>query len=284
VTWWCVTLKEPWTWDPKAYLGIWISVLVLLVPYVVAMARRSGPNPHAARKVAFYVSGVLIYWAATDWPLGTLGAGYLASAHMVQFILYSLCAAPLLMLGTPEWMARRVLERLRAYRAVKWLSRPLIAGIGFNLILLCTHAPGTVDTFRSSQFGSFALDALWLVGGLLLWSPIISPLTELQARSYFVKMVYLFLAAQVVPTIPGGFLTFANFPLYSTYELAPRVWNISAGTDQAAAGVLMKLGGMPIIWGTMLVLMLKWARAEGHIDDPTRRKRAAASSGSVDAS
>jgi putative membrane protein len=275
VTWWCVTLKEPWTWSPKAYVGIWLSVLVLLVPYLVAMARRSGPNPHAARKIGFYVSGVLVYWGATDWPLGTLGAGYLASAHMVQFILYSLCAAPLLMLGTPEWMARRVLERLRAYRAVKWLSRPLVAGIGFNLILLSTHAPATVDSFRASQVGSFALDAAWLVGGLLLWSPIISPLPELRARNYFVKMVYLFLAAQVVPMIPGGFLTFADFPLYSTYELAPRVWGITASSDQAGAGALMKIGGTPIIWGTMLGLMIKWARAEGHMDDKARKKQAA---------
>jgi putative membrane protein len=275
VTWWCITLKEPWSWSPKAYVGIWISVAVLLVPYLVAMMRRTGSNPERAKKMAFYVAGVLVYWGATDWPLGTLGAGYLASAHMVQFILYSLCAAPLLMLGTPEWMARRVLERLRAYRAVKWLSRPLVAGIGFNLILLSTHAPATVDSFRSSQFGSFVLDALWLIGGLLLWSPIISPLPELRGRNYFVKMVYLFLAAQVIPTLPGAFLTFSNFPLYSTYELAPRVWGITAGSDQAAAGLIMKLGGMPIIWGTMLGLMIKWARAEGHIDDNARKTQAA---------
>src|SRR5690606_260322 len=230
------------------------------------MARRTGPNPDAGRKVAFYVSGVLVYWAATDWPLGTLGAGYLASAHMFQFVLYTMCAAPLLMLGTPEWMARRVLERLGLYRVARWASRPLIAGIGFNLMLLATHAPATVDTFRSSQVGSFVLDAAWLLGGLLLWTPIISPLPELRGRNYFTKMVYLFLAAQVIPMIPGGFLTFADFPLYSTYELAPRVIDsFDSGDDQSMAGVLMKLGGLPVVWGTMLGLMIKWARTEGHM-------------------
>lgn len=277
MTWWCVTLREPWTWSPRAYVGIWLTVLLILVPYVVAMARRTGPNPQAARRFAFYVAGVLAFWAATDWPLGTLGAGYLAAAHMIQFVLYTLVAAPLLMLGTPEWMARRVLERLRLYRAVRWLSRPLIAGVGYNLILLSTHAPITVDSFRSSQVGSFVLDALWLLGGLLLWMPIISPLHELRAKTYFTRMVYLFLAAQVVPMIPGGILTFADFPLYSTYELAPRVWGITAGSDQSAAGLIMKLGGLPIVWGTMLGLMIKWAQAEGHLDDKQRRARAASS-------
>lgn len=271
MSWWCISLKEPWSWSPKVYVGIWISVVVLLVPYLVAMVRRSGPNPDAGRKVAFYVAGVLVYWGATDWPLGTLGAGYLASAHMFQFVLYTMCAAPLLMLGTPEWMARRVLERLKLYRVARVMSRPLIAGVTFNLILLATHAPMTVDSFRSSQVGSFALDVAWLLGGLLLWTPIISPLPELRGRNYFTKMVYLFLAAQVIPMIPGGFLTFANFPLYSTYELAPRVIDaFDSGDDQSMAGVLMKLGGLPIVWSTMLGLMIKWAKSEGHLQDGRR--------------
>lgn len=276
MSWWCVTLTEPWSWSPKAYPGIWLSVLVLLVPYLVAMRRRTGPNPDAGRKVAFFVGGVAIYWLATDWPIGTLGAGYLASVHMVQFLLYTLGAAPLILLGIPEWMGRRILERLRIYRAVKLLTIPLVAGVVYNAMLLSTHAPATVDSFRSNQWGSFALDAAWLFGGLLLWMPIISPLRELQARSYFVKMIYLFLSAQVVPLIPGGILTFADFPMYSTYELAPRTWGLTARADQSLAGAFMKVGGLPVIWGTMFGLMFRWAQSEGHVDERERRRRRAA--------
>lgn len=278
MTWWCVTLTEPWAWSPKAYPGIWASALLMLVPYLVSMKRRTGANPHAGRRVGAFVAGVAVYWLATDWPLGTLGAGYLASAHMVQFLLYTLGAAPLILLGIPEWMGRRILGRLRAYRAVSLITKPLVAGVLYNLMLLATHAPGTVDAFRSSQVGSFVLDAAWLLGGLLLWMPILSPLPELQARSYFSKMIYLFLAAQVIPMIPGGILTFADFPLYSTYELAPRTFGLEARSDQALAGALMKIGGLPVIWGTMFGLMIRWARSEGHVDDRQRRRRAAAAS------
>ncbi len=42
--------------------------------------------------------------------MGTLGAGYLASVHMAQYLLYTLVAAPLLMLGTPEWMVRPIVR------------------------------------------------------------------------------------------------------------------------------------------------------------------------------
>ncbi len=262
MTWWCVTITEQWTWSFRAYPGIWLSVLFLLVPYLWTMLRRSGPNPDRGRRIAFFVSGVAVYWIATDWPLGTLGAGYLASAHMVQYLLYSFAAAPLILLGIPEWMGRRILEKLRLYRVARVLSRPLAAGLIFNGILLVSHAPLTVDPFRSNQFGSFSLDLLWLLGGLLFWMPIISPLPELRPKSYGTRMIYMFLAGQVIPMIPGGFLTFSEFPLYNIYELAPRVFGLSAGEDQALAGALMKVGGVPIVWGTMFVLMIRWAKSE----------------------
>lgn len=276
MTWWCITLTEPWSWTPRAYPGIWASVLLLVVPYLVAMRRRTGPNPHAGRRTAFFLAGAAIYWVATDWPVGTLGAGYLASVHMLQFLLYTLGAAPLLLLGIPEWMARKVLGRLRAYRVMGFVTKPIIAGVIFNGMLLLTHAPFTVDALRSSQMGSLALDAAWLAGGLLLWMPLVSPLPELQAKGYFVKMIYLFLAGQVIPMIPGGALTFADFPLYTTYELAPRTFGLSSRHDQQMAGALMKIGGLPVIWGTMFALMFRWGKAEGHIDERERRRRAAA--------
>ncbi len=267
MTWWCVSITETWSWTFRAYPGIWLSVVAMVVPYLVAMARRTGANPERRRRTAFFLAGVAVYWIATDWPLGTLGAGYLASAHMVQYLLYSLGAAPLILLGIPEWMARRIVERLRIYRTVRVLARPLVAGLVFNAVLLVTHAPMTVDALRSNQFGSFALDLLWLLAGLLFWMPLISPMPELRPESYPVRMIYLFLAGQVVPMIPGGFLTFSQFPLYATYELAPRIGGFSAGHDQALAGALMKVGGVPIVWTTMFVLMIRWARAEGHLRD-----------------
>ena len=48
--------------------------------------------------------------------------------------------------------------------------------------------------------------------------------------------------------------------LYSVYELAPRFHGLAAGTDQQIAGLVMKLGGIPIIWGTMLAICVKWLR------------------------
>lgn len=262
---WCSTIEVPWSWEFRAYPGIWAAVAMLAGPYLWAVRRRRervGADPAQPRRTRFYLAGVLAFWLATDWPLGLLGASYVAWAHMVQFLLYTLVSAPLLLLGTPEWMARRVLGKLRLYRVALKVTRPLFAAVAFNLLLLFTHAPWTVEVFRSSQFGSFFMDVVWLLMGLLLWAPIISPLPEMTRSSPPLKMAYMFLAAGVVPAVPAGFLTFADNPLYSVYELAPRFHGLAASTDQQIAGLVMKLGGIPIIWGTMLAISIRWMQPE----------------------
>src|SRR5690606_29374694 len=212
------------------------------------------------RRPLAFAGGWVALWVASDWPLGTLGAGYLASAHMVQYLLYTLVAAPLLVLGLDEPMLRRALARTRTAGLVRVACRPVTAGLIFNVVLVATHAPATVDPLRSSQLGSFALDGLWLASAVILWLPIAGPLDELRP-GYPARAVLLFLAAGVVPMIPGAFLTFADHPLYGVYELAPRVAGFDATTDQQLAGVLMKVGSVPLIWPVIGVLFARWARA-----------------------
>ncbi len=260
---WCSTLEDPWSWTFRAYPGVWLATLLLVVPYLICQFRTQGQGHGHKKRLIQFLLGSLAFWVASDWPLGLLGASYLAFAHMIQFMLYTLIAAPLILLGTPEWMARRMLRRIRLHRLSCTLSKPVIAGSVFNLMLVLTHSPWAVDTLRSSQFGSFAMDFLWLFCGLLVWLPIISPLPEHRMSSYPGKIVYLFLAMGVVPAIPAGFMTFASFPLYATYELAPRVHNIGATTDQQMAGLIMKLGGIPIIWGSIVVIMMRWSEQNG---------------------
>src|SRR5690606_30462991 len=125
-------------------------------------------------------------------PLGTLGAGYLASAHMAQFLLYTLGAAPLLLLGTPDWLAERIVSRLRIRPAVRWLGSSLVgAGVIYNVTLVATHSPGVVSLLRTSQFGSFFMDLVWLLAGVVLWLPVLAPIRSLRHPSHPGRMAYL---------------------------------------------------------------------------------------------
>jgi putative membrane protein len=79
--------------------------------------------------------------------------------------------------------------------------------------------------------------------------------------SYPGRIVFLLLSV-FVPTVPASFLTFADYPIYAVYELAPRVGGISATADQQLAGIAMKIVGGFIIFGTASVLFFKWYWAE----------------------
>jgi putative membrane protein len=208
-----------------------------------------------------FAGGIVALWIASDWPVGALAGGYLMSLHMTQYLLYTLAAAPLLMLGTPEWLADAVLDRLHLQKVWSVLSRPLVAVIVSNVVLVSTHSPFAVDRFRSTQLGSFAMDMIWLLSGLVLWGPVINPVRSGRIASDPLRIVYLFVAAAVLPMIPGGFITFSSNPLFATYELAPRV-GMTALHDQQLAGVLMKIGNVPVIWAAMGVIWFRWYERE----------------------
>ena len=265
--WWCTSTTEPWTWSYTAYPGIWLAMATLVGGYAWRW-RRLRPEVLSVEerwRAASFGAAVAVLWVMTDWPVGALASGYLASLHMTQFVAYTLVVAPLLLVGIPPWMVPHLADRRWAQVA----TRPWVAGIAYNVVLIGTHTPVVTDTLRASSIGSMVMDAIWLAGGLLLWGPLASPAHELRRRSYAVRCVYLFLAAAALPMLPGAFLVFAQCPLYETFELAPRIGDISATGDQQAAGLIMKVGGMPIIWGVMAGLFVRWVTSERD-DDAAR--------------
>jgi len=267
ISWWCVALEEPWTWKWIPYPGIWAASIVPIVAYLRAVARSDQPTTRRQR--AQFIGGMIVFWLASDWPLGTLGAGYLASAHMAQFLLYTHVAAPLILLGTPEWMADRILGRLRLRGVAARLGASLImAGVAYNVNLAVTHTPGVVSVLRTSQWGSFFMDFVWMVAGFVLWLPVISPVRELRNPSDIGRMLYLFGTTSVVAVIPASLLTFTTTPLYEIYELAPRIGTLTAREDQQLAGIVMKIGSIPIIWSTIGVIWFRWASKEQQRTQP----------------
>jgi len=65
-----------------------------------------------------------------------------------------------------------------------------------------------------------------------------------------------------VPTIPASFLTFAEGVVYKAYLDAPRLWGWDLLTDQAVAGLILKIGGGVVLWTAITVIFFKWAASE----------------------
>jgi putative membrane protein len=261
VTWWCAATDAPWSWAWRAYPGVWLVMALLAVGYVLwrrrALAAGSGEWP--TRHLAYFALGWLLVWAALDWPIGALGGGYLASMHTVQWLLLSQIAPPFLLLGVPVagWPA----DPARGWGArLCGLAGPLPGLLLFNSVLLVTHVPTLTDALMASQAGSFLIDAAWFISGLALWWPVVAP-APYGRLSEPARMGYLF-AATILPTAPAAFLTFAEYPVYRLYELAPRVGEIAARSDQQMAGLLMKAIADPIMWLSMGILFFRWNARE----------------------
>ncbi len=266
--WWCSAQGLAWSWTWRPYVGVWILVAVLVVWYV-RLARRSGGVP-AGRRWAF-AGGVASLWVALDWPLGALAAGYLASVHMVQFLLVALIAPPLLLLSIPEPAWESLTRRPAIAGALERLTRPIVAVIVFNGLVWLTHWPRVVDGLMSYQAGSFLIDMLWILAGFVFWWPVVARVPARARFGYPRKVAYLILAT-IANTGVFIYLTFSHLPVYATYELAPPIPWISSREDQQAAGLLMKMGGGLVLWTAIGILFGRWYRAEEGSGAPRAEK------------
>lgn len=257
--------SSPWGWH--AHPDVWLLVLALLGGYLAAL-RLLGPRHVAAgepaaprRQVALFCAGVLTLWVAADWPMHDLSEDYWYSSHMVQHLLLSLVAAPLMLLGTPAWMLRALLRPRALMAAARVVTRPLPALAIFNAVLVFTHWPVIVTAAVRSEAAHFATHSLLFLAALIMWTPVASPLLELPRLSYPGRMLYLFLQS-LVPTVPASFLTFGSQPLYHIYESAPRLYGVSALADQRVAGLIMKIVGGLLLWGVIAALFFRWYSVE----------------------
>jgi putative membrane protein len=235
----------------------------LAAAYLAAVARhaRSSGEPVEPRRRARFLGGVAVLLVGAGWPVHDLAEGYLYSMHMVQHMLFTFLAAPLLLTGMPAWMWRSLL-RPAPLRAV-WglLTRPLVALIVANGVLLFTHWPEIVSASVGSELTHFSLHALLLGSAIVMWWPVVSPLPELPPLSPPGQLLYLFFQS-LAPTIPASFLTFGTEPLYPIYATFPRIWGIGPLTDQLIAGLVMKLVGGAILWAVITVIFFRWGREE----------------------
>ena len=269
--WWCSAQTAAWSWNPRPFPGVWLLVALLAVLFW-RLGRASDDSdgesgPSRDRRAGWaWFGGVLALWVALDWPVGAL-SGYLASAHMLQYLLTALVAPPLLLLGVPSGAWGRLAARPRAVRVLGFVTHPLIAIAIFQLVLYYTHLPSVVDRLMVTQLGSLAIDTLWLGGGLLFWWPVVAPVPDRPRFGYPLKMGYLFLST-VLNTMPYAFLTFGELPFYGVYELAPPVGILGAREDQQVAGLLMKIGGGIVLWTAITIQFFLWFNREGEAEGP----------------
>jgi putative membrane protein len=247
-----------------AHPDVWLLLGGIWVAYLLAVRHHSMTPREASdrrRRTTLFSIGMGLLLVGAGWPIHDLAEGYLYSVHMVQHMLFTLVAPPLLIAGIPAWMWRMLLRPRPVFVAFRFLTRPVVALILFNGLLLFTHWPELVGLSVSSELAHFSLHAILLGAAVVVWWPVMSPLVELPSLSPPGQMMYLFIQS-LAPTIPASFLTFGHTLLYPEYEHFPRIWGISALNDQLIAGLTMKIVGGLILWGFITAIFFRWHARE----------------------
>ncbi|HYN33282.1 MAG TPA: cytochrome c oxidase assembly protein [Ilumatobacteraceae bacterium] len=254
-----LTAVDPWRF--QFHPAVWVLVVFLTGAYIY-MVRVIGPKavpagqPAVSRfNIGCFVGAMVMLWVASDWPVHDIGEEYLYSMHMAQHMVLSYFLPPLVLMATPEWLLRVLVGNGRFYRVVVFFTRPVVAALLFNAIVIITHIPGVVSATVASGPLHYSLHFAVVIFSLLMWMPVVGPFPELQI-SPIGKCIYLFVQS-LVPTIPAAWLTFADGAVYKTYDQPVRVWGLSVVFDQQLAGAIMKTGGGIFLWAVIIYIFFK---------------------------
>jgi putative membrane protein len=251
------------------YLEPTVALLVvgLIAAYFLALGplnrRYPGWEERTATRgqMACFLGGVLTILVALGPPLDDWSGYLLLSAHMVQHLLLTLLAPPLLLLGIPGWMLRPLLRWPVVARAGYWLTRSLVAYLVPGLAFALWHLPVLYDAALEHEVVHILEHQVFLLTGLLAWWPLVGSLPEWPRLSPPLQCLYLF-ALTIPGGIVGSIITLGEPPIYAAYAEAPRMWGLSVATDQEIAGLLMWVGTNTVYLLLLTVTFFRWAAAE----------------------
>jgi cytochrome c oxidase assembly factor CtaG len=218
-------------------------------------------------RLVAYASGLLLVATALLSGVDSLGE-QLFAMHMVQHLILTMLAAPLLLLaapypcmiwGLPERLRRRWTAPLRRHsilrRLLSALARPQWVLALYVGLLWAWHTPaGYQAALRHPRVHD--LEHLSFFGSaMLFWWVVLAAAPRLQGRLSLGSRLGLLVLAFIQNEILGIVIAMADAPIYPYYAALPRLQGISVMDDQMMSGLLMWIpGGMMYGLATILTL------------------------------
>jgi putative membrane protein len=238
----------------------WTFSLPILIPigtYAWLYVRRfrevrrtSGPRGAGAQQFAAFIGSLVVILAALVSPLDGLGEDYLFSAHMVQHLLLGDIAPLLMLLALSRVIMRPLTRRLQSVeRALGPLAHPASALVLWLGLVYLWHLPALYNAALEHS----------AVHGTLVWWPLIQPVPMRHRLAGMWTFGYIGAAKLGLASL-GMYLTWSGSVAYKYYEHVPRVWGLSAISDQNVGGAIMMVEQsvllvtvLAVLFGRMLV-------------------------------
>ncbi|HUB75751.1 MAG TPA: cytochrome c oxidase assembly protein [Solirubrobacteraceae bacterium] len=235
-----------WTIDP-GLIVLLAGVGYLYYRAFIRAKRLSGHRPPGVSHWLPYATGLLVIAVALMSPLDAIGDSYLLSAHMLQHILLSDVApallvlglrAPVLPLGLGKGGLRLIAPGGRLGRFIAFATKPWVALPLWAIATWVWAIPAIFDYSAAHTLVHGIEHATLFYTGLAMWWLIVDPLPSARRSPGPRRLLYLGFtrAASAFVCVP---LTWMTATVYPRYVSAPRVYGISAITDQHLAGAGM---------------------------------------------
>ncbi len=257
-----------WSFDPTIVLPLVLAGATYLL--AVRRVDRAHPlSPIRPARIAAWFAGLGAIWLALQSPIERYDTT-LFSVHMVQHLLLTLVAAPLLALGAPITLLlraarpgtrRRVLLPILHSWPIRALTFPVVTWLLFAGAMWGTHFSPVFNASLEEPLVHQLEHAAYLVAGCLFWWPVIGLDPSPWRMSEPVRVLYTFLQMPQNSFL-GLAIASATAPLYEHYATLQREWGPSALVDQQMAGAVMWVGGDLIFLVAMLGVVLGWMRRE----------------------
>ena len=266
------SLWTAWQAEPESVVLL-VAIEGLYLLGVGPLRERNGWADYVdPRQVGTFTLGIIVLFLALVSPINVLSDEYLFSAHMLQHVLLTLVAPPLMIRGMPDWLIRPLLRPNWCFRAARTITHPIGAFLVFNIVFSLWHVPALYNASLENNVIHVVEHVMMITIAMVMWWPLTSTMPELPRVSYPMQIMYLF-GLSVAQIIVFGVLTFAGQPLYQHYVDAPRISAISALTDQQIGAIIMKVGGGSLFLGLLIVRFYQWFGQEERERQANRRQR-----------
>jgi putative membrane protein len=253
-----------WTLEPAVLLPLLTAAVTWI--WIVRRIDRAHPaNPVPVRRSAAFLGGLAVIAVALMSGIDTYDTT-LFSVHMVQHLLLTLVAAPLIALGAPITtllrvatpnVRRTVILPILHSRPLRVVTFPVVAWLVFAGVMWGTHFSPIFDRSLEDPLVHDLEHALYLGAGLLFWWPAVGLDPSPWRMPHPVRAMYVLLQ---MPQNTFLAVTILNSPepLYSHYATLVRSWGPSALEDQKIAGGLMWIGGDLLFVAAMAGVIAGW--------------------------
>ena len=246
-------VHSPYAWQADVDTTVVVPALGLLYLYAVGQFG-------ASRRNAWCFAGSLALLGVAFWtPLHHLGLHYLLTAHLLQNVILAEWAPLLAVLGVSRPMAER-LARFGWWRLATHPAFALPVWLGNYYFW---HVPPIYDAALRHQAWLIHVEhGCYFATGILVWWPLVQDVPRRLPSG--ARAAYAF-ASFVLAAPLGLLLALLPKPAYGFYVHAPRLWGLSALTDQQIAGVTMAAEQAVVLFLVFIFWFRRFLAEEGAI-------------------